>query len=271
MKKALTASIQFILVLVLVSCSSSDSTLKGDPITVSWVPDDGYYDEETYWDYCPFEYNDIYYKEIPVADGGRDYRYVEPLEVWGVDTNKMGMWGKMKVRKSNSAYLPQELAFLYGYLQAFAYFEDYENPLFIYCFNHLWCRKEIELSAPRDCVAAGYELLEVKSGNTLNPQTMSCGKIEKTCCVKDVVDYRTQHERSLEYDFHQHYYKLRFVNPDYSFLYAEMEIIKLDADTWYWVYQVSDDLEIDTGKYGRCIITAMSEPWQNILNQYEKR
>ena len=50
MKKALTASIQFILVLVLVSCSSSDSTLKGDPITVSWVPDDGYYDEETLTD-----------------------------------------------------------------------------------------------------------------------------------------------------------------------------------------------------------------------------
>lgn len=269
MKKALTVSIQFIIILLLASCSTFDNKLKGDPITVSWVLNDGYHDEEVFRDYCPFEYNDIYYKEIPNANGRND-PHVKQLELWQVDTAKMKIWGKMRVRKSDSAYFPEELSFLYSFSQAFAYFEDCEDPLFVYCFNHLWCRKEIELSAPKECVAVGYELLEVDSGDTLSPRTRYRGTIEESCRVMDIVNYRTRLERRLEYDFHQHYYKLRFVDPEHPFLYAEMEVIKLETGIWCWVYDIAFDPEIDNDNYGRCMITEMSESWQKILNQYEK-
>ena len=146
MKKKAVLLFLFLVVLLAPSCSFSNGVV-GDAILVEWIPEDSYHDDKEFKDYTSFMYNGVYYKEIP-TDGIHEDLVVFKSNYWSIDLSQMQILGKMKIRSTSSAYLPQEVDFLYQYHQVYAYPKDESKPNFIYCANHLWIRADISILSP---------------------------------------------------------------------------------------------------------------------------
>ena len=268
MKKTITiiACAILSLSLLLTSCITSDSSIKGNQVNVTWKLEDTYSDQNDFKYYTPFEYNGIIYKEIPNAAAIRTLKQSELL-LWNIDVSQMRILGKMKVRSSDSAYIPKEAESLFSYSQAYAFpMDESEMPLFIFCFNHLWCRDDIVVSEPLDCNVEEYSLFETRYQDSIDQNYRYCGKILFGGMVRDLFDFSTQKKITYEYNnSNKTEYVLKFYNQEYPFLYTEAILEKSDDGVWYWLFETSGDSP-------ECVyqmLTEMSSQWNFLLTEHK--
>lgn len=232
-----------ILVVFLVSSCSLPSDVDGDEIRVEWISEDTWHDDKEFKDYTSFRYNGVYYKEIPNY-GKHDTFVVNEANYWAIDTSQMRILGKMKVRNSSSAAVPPEVYFIYSYEQAYAYPQDESEPVFIYCFNHLWTRRNVTVPSPVESTVNGCILFrKVRESNSLTYKLEKVKTIEGPVAIGELFDLSTQKavlpdSALLDSNFDLYdCYQLSFYNPDYPFLYSALNVAKLKNGKWYWVQE----------------------------------
>lgn len=260
MKKTTVLFLNLLIVLLVSSCSFS-SDITGNEVRVEWIEEETYHDDIEFRDYTPFYYNGVYYKEIPNCGENENYVLFDDSDYWSIDTSKMRVLGKMKIRSSSSAYVPPEVEFLYQFHQAYAYPQDESEPVFIYCSHHLWTKDDTVVLSPTESTVNQCSLFQkVRERHSLTYSLELVEMIEGPFTIKEMIKSNTQKLVSFNSNmFDPNFdltscYQLSFLNSEYPFLYSGLNVAKLRNGKWCWVqYAKKED--------GYYMVTELQTKW----------